>query len=88
VAIGIIDCRNPLNLILQTEIGTVRLGAIGDRDRLNNQMQQLDRLRDWQKHVSPSDVDLLDLENPDLPKFQLKRNAPMSIKPQSKSLEP
>jgi cell division protein FtsQ len=81
VAIGIVDCRNPQNLILQTELGKVRLGAIGDKSRLNHQMQQLDRLRNWQKHTLPEDVELLDLTNPDFPKFQLKRSttAPSQI---------
>jgi cell division protein FtsQ len=74
VAIGIIDCRNPQNLILQTELGKVRLGSIGDKSKLNSQMQQLDRLRNWQKHTLPEDVELLDLENPESPKFQLKRS--------------
>ena len=85
VAIGIIDCRNPQNLILQTELGRVRLGAIGDKSKLNSQMQQLDRLRNWQKHTLPEDVELLDLENPDSPKFQLKRPP---TAPNSTSLPP
>jgi len=72
VAVGIVDCRNPQNLILQTELGKVRLGAIGSSAKLSNQMQQLDRLRNWQKHTLAEDVELLDLENPDSPEFQLK----------------
>lgn len=72
VAIGMVDCRNPQNLILQTEVGKVRLGATGDRSRLNSQIQQLDQLRDWKKHAEGIDVDYLDLENPDSPKLQLK----------------
>jgi cell division protein FtsQ len=76
VAIGIIDCRNPQNLILQTELGKIRIGAIGDKARLNNQLHQLDRLRDWQKYTNPADVDYLDLENPDSPKLQLKQPGP------------
>lgn len=81
VAIGAIDCRNPQNLMLQTEVGKVKLGRFGDRSRLNNQMQQLDRLRDWQKHTSSADVELLDLGNPDLPKLQLNPIVPKAIKP-------
>jgi cell division protein FtsQ len=72
VAVGIVDCRNPQNLILQTEVGKVRLGATGDRSRLNSQIQQLDLLRDWKKHADGADVDYLDLENPESPKLQLK----------------
>ncbi len=73
VEIGIVDCRDPQNLSLQTEVGKVRLGAIGDPARLTSQFQQLDRLRDWQKHTLDRDVEGLDLENPDLPKLQLKQ---------------
>jgi cell division protein FtsQ len=72
VTIGIVDCRDPQNLFLQTEIGKVRLGAAGINARSNERIQQLDRLRNWQKDAGSVDVDYLDLENPDAPKFQLK----------------
>jgi cell division protein FtsQ len=72
VKIGIVDCRDPQNLFLQTEIGKVRLGAAGINARSNERIQQLDRLRNWQKDAGSVDVDYLDLENPDAPKFQLK----------------
>lgn len=72
VEIGIVDCRDPQNLFLQTEVGKVRLGAAGVNARSNERIQQLDRLRNWQKDAGPVDVDYLDLENPDAPKFQLK----------------
>ena len=81
VAIGEIDCRSPQNLMLQTEIGKVKLGNFGSKSRLNHQMQQLDRLRDWQKHTSSADVELLDLDNPELPKLQLNPIAPKAIQP-------
>jgi cell division protein FtsQ len=85
VAIGIIDCRDPQNLSLQTEVGKVRLGSVGDRDRLTSQIQQLDRLRDWQKHTLDRDVEGLDLENPDLPKLQLKQPVTVPAKLDLKS---
>ncbi len=72
VAIGIIDCRNPQNLILQSEVGKVRLGSFGEEGRLNGQIQQLDRLRNWQKYTNPQQVDYLDLSDPDAPRLQLK----------------
>ncbi len=72
VAIGIIDCRNPQNLILQSEVGKVRLGSSEDESRLNDRIGQLDRLRYWQKYTDPLGVEYLDLENPDSPKLQLK----------------
>lgn len=83
VAIGIIDCRNPQHLMLQTEIGKVRLGAIGDSSRLTSQIQQLDRLRNWQKDTDPASIDYLDLENPRSPRFQLKQAISSPINPAS-----
>jgi cell division protein FtsQ len=80
VAIGVIDCRDPQNLSLQTEIGKIRLGAIGDLARLTSQIQQLDRLRDWQKLTRDRDVDGLDLENPNFPKLQLKQTVAVPAK--------
>ena len=72
VKIEIVDCRDSQNLFLQTELGKVRLGSAGINSRSNERIQQLDRLRDWQKSTSAADVDYVDLENPDAPKFQLK----------------
>jgi cell division protein FtsQ len=80
VLIGSIDCRNPQNLILQTEVGKVRLGSVGDRQRLNGQIQQLDLLRDWRKHTNVLEVDYLDLENPAAPKLQLKQSGSVTPK--------
>jgi cell division protein FtsQ len=72
VAIGTVDCRDPQNLILQSEVGKVRLGSFSEEGRLNGQLQQLDRLRNWQKYTDPQQVDYIDLGNPDAPKLQLK----------------
>jgi cell division protein FtsQ len=73
VAIGIIDCHNPQNLFLQTEVGKVRLGNVGNRARLTVQIEQLDRLRNWQKSNNSTQIDYLDLESPNFPpKLQLK----------------
>jgi cell division protein FtsQ len=76
VAITMIDCRNPQNLFLQTEVGKVRLGAVEQTPRLTARIQQLDRLRDWQKYTDPTSVEYLDLENPDAPKLQMKLGEP------------
>ncbi|AFY91574.1 cell division protein FtsQ/DivIB [Chamaesiphon minutus] len=81
VAIGIVDCRNPQNLMLQTEVGKVRLGAIGNNLLLDRQIQELDRLRDWSKSAKPETIDYLDLENPDSPRLQLKSDSTTIPKP-------
>ncbi len=81
VAIGIVDCRNPQNLFLQTEVGKVRLGSVGDKSRLNVQIQKLDRLRDWKQSTPNSETfDYLDLENPHSPHLQLKQSHPATPK--------
>jgi cell division protein FtsQ len=72
VAVSLVDCRNPQNVFLQTEIGAVRLGAVSENARSKAQIQQLDRLRDWQKYTNSATVEYLDLENPSIPKLQLK----------------
>ncbi len=73
VAVGIIDCQNPQNLFLQTEVGKVRFGNVGTKARLTAQIEQLDRLRNWQKSNNSSQIDYLDLESPNFPpKIQLK----------------
>ncbi|NJR32098.1 MAG: hypothetical protein HC778_03560, partial [Chamaesiphon sp. CSU_1_12] len=56
----------------QSEVGKVRLGSFSDEGRLNVQLQQIDRLRNWQKYTDPQQVEYLDLGNPDAPKLQLK----------------
>jgi cell division protein FtsQ len=70
VAIGVLDCRNSSNLMLQTEIGKVKLGSYVNDRRLAEQIDQLDRLRNWQTSADPHQVDYLDLENPAFPKLQ------------------
>jgi cell division protein FtsQ len=72
VTIGIVDCRNPQNLILQSEVGKVRLGSSGEESRLSSQIQQLDRLRNWRNYTDPLGVDYIDLGNPNAPRLQLK----------------
>jgi cell division protein FtsQ len=80
VLIGSIDCRIPQNIILQTEVGKVRLGSFSDKQRLHQQIQQLDLLRNWRKHTNESEVDNLDLENPAAPKLQLKQSGSVTPK--------
>jgi cell division protein FtsQ len=84
VLIHSIDCSDPQNSILQTEIGKVRLGSLGDRQRLLTQIQQLDLLRDWRKHTKLPhvvEIEYLDLEDPAAPKLQLKESG--TIPPKS-----
>jgi cell division protein FtsQ len=71
VAVGTIDCRNPQNVFLQTDVGKVRLGRPGNELQLKAQIQKLDRLRYWwQEHPHPEQAEYLDLENPATPVVQ------------------
>ncbi len=73
VAVGIVDCRNPQNLIFHTNVVEVRLGAFRDESRLKSQLQQIDRLRNWRTSTShPETVDYLDLEHLDRPFFKIR----------------
>ncbi len=85
VAIGLIDCRNPQNVFLQTEVGKIRIGSIATRQRLTDQIHQLDRLRNWQKSNDPTQVDYLDLESPKLPP-KLKLKSPDTNPPDPKQI--
>jgi cell division protein FtsQ len=74
VTISEIDCRNPLNLLLKTEIGNLRIGAF-EQARFYKQLQKAHEMREWQqqyqlKFHQISDVAYIDIENPDVPKIQ------------------
>ncbi len=81
VVIGIIDCQDPKNLRLRTEVGHISLGSLGnlerapERERLNHQLKQLDRLRDWQKNRR-GQFNYLDLGDPDHPILQPNPSGP------------
>jgi cell division protein FtsQ len=64
-----VDCRNSLNLILKSEIGSLRLGGF-DRTKIYKQLQEAYKLRNWQQYYDPTTVLYLDLENPSSPKIQ------------------
>lgn len=85
VMIGVIDCRNPQNSMLQTEVGKVRLGSLGDKQRLTSQIQQLDLLREWRNHTNLLEAEYLDLENPNAPKLQLRQSPPIPLNPEKGS---
>lgn len=60
-----IDCQNPANLILKTELGTVHLGSYSPK--LTEQFKVLDRMRQLPTQLSASQIDYIDLKNPGLP---------------------
>jgi cell division protein FtsQ len=76
VEIQEVDCRDVLNLMLKTEIGSLRLGSF-DNTKIYKQLQEAHKLRNWQQYQDPATVMYLDLESPSTPKLQ-RRNAAAS----------
>lgn len=66
-----IDWRNPANLILKTELGNVHLGPYSSR--FTEQLTVLDRMRELPSHIQPGKIAYINLQNPDLPAIQLKK---------------
>ncbi|HEY9691963.1 MAG TPA: FtsQ-type POTRA domain-containing protein [Oculatellaceae cyanobacterium] len=64
-----IDCQNPANLIITTELGTVHLGPYSSM--LSEQLNVLDRMRELPAHIKPGEMAYIDLKNPDSPSIQM-----------------
>jgi cell division protein FtsQ len=60
-----VDWRNPANLILKTELGTVHVGPYGPR--FPQQLQALDQMREFHQTLDVTRLDYIDLRNPDAP---------------------
>jgi len=60
-----IDWRDPSNLILKTELGIVHCG--GRTSQLVEQLHILDKMRNLPAQVNPSQIDYIDLKNPQKP---------------------
>jgi cell division protein FtsQ len=70
-----INWQDPVNLIAQTELGKVYLGPYSG-SRLPAQIAALDRLRKLPSQINPSQIDYIDLRNPNSPSVQLKEDRP------------
>ncbi|MDY7053965.1 cell division protein FtsQ/DivIB [Limnospira fusiformis] len=60
-----IDWQNPANIILMTEIGEVHIGSYSTH--FWEQLQVIDRMRKLPEQVDVSQVDYIDLRNPNSP---------------------
>lgn len=69
VKVTSIDWREPSNLILQTEIGTVHCGPFGAR--FSEQLTILDRMRKLPDNIDTDEIAYIDLSNPDVPMLEL-----------------
>lgn len=69
VKISEIDCQNPANLVLKTDLGMIHLGPYSSR--FSEQLKTLDRIRKLPRQVNPSQIAYIDLRNPDSPHIQM-----------------
>lgn len=83
VVIQLLDWRDPENLVLGSELGSVHLGSVVFSDtglgemQLQRQLQALDQLRDLEAHCQceRSDIAYIDLRNPGNPTISLTEMA-------------
>lgn len=64
-----INCQDPVNLILKTELGIVHLGAYSPR--LSAQLEILEKMRSIRKRVNYSQIGYIDIKNPKAPLVQM-----------------
>lgn len=75
VKVSEINWREPGNLILQTELGTVHLGSYKD-SRLAEQLQALDQMRKLPQQVDASQIEYIDLNQPKTPQVKMFADPP------------
>jgi cell division protein FtsQ len=66
-----IDCQDPANLILKTELGIVHLGSYSAR--LTEQLKVLDQMRQLPAKLNFSQIAYIDLKNPKTPLVQMNQ---------------
>ena len=64
-----INCQDPVNLILKTQLGIVHLGAYSPR--LPAQIKILDKMWSIRKRVNSSQIAYIDIKNPEAPLVQM-----------------
>ncbi|MGF1939016.1 MAG: cell division protein FtsQ/DivIB [Nostoc sp. ChiQUE02] len=66
-----IDCQNPTNLILKTELGNVHLGVPGPQ--LSEQIKLLAQMRHLAAKFNSGQIEYIDLKNPEFPLVQMNQ---------------
>ncbi|BAY62718.1 polypeptide-transport-associated domain-containing protein FtsQ-type [Calothrix brevissima NIES-22] len=66
-----IDCQNPTNLILKTELGNVHLGP--PSSHLAEQIKMLAQMRYLPSKLNSSQIEYIDIKNPENPLVQLNQ---------------
>lgn len=73
-----IDCQDPANIILKTELGIVHLGSYSLQ--LATQLKVLDQMRRLSAQVNSNQIAHIDLKNPETPSVQMNQVKQM-VKP-------
>lgn len=66
-----IDCQDPANLILKTELGIVHLGSYSPK--LNEKLKLLDQMRRLPTHLNSNQIAYIDLKNLKAPSVQMNQ---------------
>lgn len=74
-----IDCQNPANLILKTELGIVQFGPYSNR--FSEQLQALEQMRQISAKIKLNEIAHIDLKNPDNPLVKMNQSEEMSNAP-------
>ncbi|NEP59493.1 MAG: FtsQ-type POTRA domain-containing protein [Symploca sp. SIO2G7] len=69
VQVSQLDWRDPTNLILHTELGTVHMGPYGQN--FSKQLQALDQMRNLNAKMNIEEIAFIDLRNPDNPTLEI-----------------
>jgi cell division protein FtsQ len=69
-----IDCQNPTNLILKTELGNVHLGV--PSPQLSEQIKVLAQMRHLATKFNSGQIEYIDLKNPESPLVQMNSKRP------------
>ena len=77
VKISAIDWQTPNNIQLNTELGIIHLGALSGR--FSSQILTLDKMRQLPNRIPKSQIEYLDLRNPNQAMIQLKTGRASSV---------
>ncbi len=66
-----IDCQDPTNLILKTELGNVHLGAASPQ--ISEQIKVLAQMSHLSTQLNPNQIEYIDLKNPEYPLVQMNQ---------------
>lgn len=73
-----VDCQDPANLILKTELGIVHLGSYSSQ--LGEQLKVLARMRQLPAQLKSSQIAYIELKNPETPLVQMNQTKEL-VKP-------